>query len=102
MYIGCDRENGLPPRIYRGLSEIRRDILDISEKIEETKEMLNIRALLLDILINDKNNSAKSLIMELESTIAEAKEAFEELGKFNEELSMLEEELYETKCMMQR
>ena len=100
MYRSYDMENGLPPRIYRGVDEIRRDISRIKERIEQTNSMLNIRSLLLDMLIGDKEVPPEELIPELEVAIEDAKEALLSLTEFKDELSALEEELYETKCMI--
>ena len=100
MYRSYDMENGLPPRIYRSVDEIRRDISRINERIDETNDMLNIRSLLLDMLIGDGRTPPEELIPELELAIDDAKRALLSLSEFKEELSLLEEELNETKCMI--
>lgn len=102
MYRGYDVENGLPPRIYRTPAEIRRDIAEISEKIEQTGDMLNIRALLIDLLVSDRADSPDTLIPDLEEAIDEAKGALTGLRLLEEELSSLEEELGEVRCQIGR
>ena len=102
MYRSYDTVNGLPPRIYRTAGEIRRDIAEISEKIEETGEMLNIRALLVDMLMSERADSPERLIPDLEEAISEARDALVGLKRLKEELSLLEEELLEVRCLCGR
>ncbi len=102
MYRSYDTVNGLPPRIYRTAGEIRRDIAEISEKIEETGEMLNIRALLVDMLMSERADSPERLIPDLEEAISEARDALVGLKRLKEELSSLEEELLEVRCLCGR
>lgn len=98
MHRGYDTVNGLPPRIYRTPGEIRWDISKISEKIEATNDMLNIRALLVDLLVSDRADSPETLIPDLEDAIEEAKCALDGLKRLGEELLSLEEELEEARC----
>jgi hypothetical protein len=100
MYRPYDTENGVPPRIYRTPGEIKRDIRDIADKIEETNEMINIRGLLLDMLTSENSASPEKLIPDLEEAVAEAREALINLGRLKEELTSLEEELGEVKCLL--
>ncbi len=100
MYKCPDVENGIPARIYRNPKEIRRDIRVINVKIKETNAMLNIREMLLDLLLNDSQNTPDKLILELEAALEEAKSAIEELSLLEEELSELEEELEEAKWLL--
>ena len=100
MYRTYDAVNGIPPRIYRTPGEIRRDIFEISEKIESTSDMLNIRALLVDMLMSDRADTPETLIPDLEEAIAEARDALESLKRLNRELELLEEELEEVRCLV--
>ena len=102
MVKGFDVTNGLPPRIYREPSQIRRDIRDISRKIEKTNEMLNIRALLIDMLASERSDKPEEIIPDLEEAIAEAREALYMLGGLRDELSMLENELGDARCLIRR
>ena len=99
MFKSYDMQNGLPPRLYRTPGEIKRDIVEISDKIEETNEMLNIRSLITEILLSERRDSPDKLIPELETVIYEAREALSRLRELNEELSLLEEELGEAGCL---
>ena len=100
MFKSFDMKNGLPPRLYRTPGEIKRDIENISRKIEETNEMLNIRSLITEILLSERRDSPDKLIPELETVIYEAREALDSLKRLNEELLMLEEELGDLGCIM--
>ena len=92
-------KNGLPPRLYRTPGEIKRDIADITEKIEETNEMLNIRSLITEILLSERKDSPEKLIPELETVICEAREALDRLRELHEQLSLLREELDDLGCL---
>ena len=88
-----DTKNGIPPTIYRTPLEIRRDMADISCRINDARDMLNIRSLLIDILSSDAYDKPERIIEELECAIEEAREALDTLRELDEELSDLEEEL---------
>ena len=98
MYRGYDDEFGLGPRIYRSPDEIRNDIERVKYEIENINCGINIRELMLEMLSNEENLSPDNIISELESLVSAAEEALAELSNLNEELSLLEEELYEVKC----
>ena len=100
MYRSYDADCGLPPRIYRLPAEIKRDITDIKRRIEETTDMINVRSLLIDLLVGDFENEPEKLIPELYDAIAEANGAIACLKELREELSLLEEELGEVKCIL--
>ena len=102
MVSTYDFVNGYPPRIYREPCEIRRDILIISDMIEETSAMLNIRSMLIDILSGECSNKPEALIPDLELAVSEAKEALGRMNSLKEELSLLEEELEEVKWILKR
>ena len=99
MYRTYDTVNGIPPRLYRAPREIRRDIDEISSKIKDTNVKLNLRALVIDIISCEKDTSTEMLIGELESALAEAREAIDELGNLHDELAALEAELGELKWL---
>ena len=99
MYRTYDMVNGIPPRIYRTPSEIRRDIDEISSKIKETNLKLNLRALVIDIISCERESTPEKLIGELEVAITEAREALSELENLHSELSALEAELGELKWL---
>ena len=94
---------GIPARIYRSATEIRRDMENISDRINDANEKLNLRSLLVDFI--DVGRDAYSghpafWIPELEAALREARAAYESLSALNLELTMLEEELRETRCAM--
>ena len=100
MYRARDNVSGYPARLYRVPSEIERDIRDIKMRIKESKEMLNIRALVMEILSGDHKGRPESLIRELESAIGEARDTLDGMKRLEEELSLLREELVETRCQL--
>ncbi len=102
MVRSYDSANGLPPRIYRETSEIRNDIRQISDKIQRTGDMLNIRALLVDLIASEICDEPEKIIPELEGAISEAREALYHLNSLKEELSELESELGDARCLLRR
>ncbi len=99
MYRGIDIDSGIGARIYREPSEIRRDIRDISIRIEETNSMLNVRELMMNILTGGDFGSPERLISELSAAVAEAEEALVTLRELEEEIGALREELREVKWL---
>ena len=100
MYRTFDTANGIPPRIYRSPEEIRRDIRNISVRIQETSSMLNIRELLINILTSERADKPEKLIPILEQTVEEARCALDTLSRLKDELTMLEEELREVRWLL--
>ena len=98
MYKSYDMANGLPIRIYREPREIKRDIMRINGEIEDIREMINIRSLVMDILVSERREKPEELIPELSDAIGEAERALRIFKELSEELSSLKEELYETRC----
>ena len=49
FYLNYSTYEGEPARLYRTPAEIGRDIVMIKDRINKTREMLNIRGLLTDI-----------------------------------------------------
>ena len=98
MYMRYEPTRATPPRIYRSIGEIRKDMRDISNKIAKTDEMLNVRSLLLDMLASEYYSDPKVMIPDLYEAIAEANDALKGLHTLNNELEALREELNETKC----
>ncbi len=98
MYRGYDDEFGQAPRIYRSPEEIRLDIYEAKLAIEKINDRLNIRSLMFEMLSNEEDLPPSKLVSALENMLSEAEEALRELTNLNEELSMLEAELYEVKC----
>ena len=98
MYRGIDSEFGQAPRIYRMPEEIRLDICEVKRAIEKINLGLNIRSLMMEMLSEDEDLTPGEAVRGLENILSAAEEAYCELSKLSEELSLLEEELYEVKC----
>lgn len=102
MFRKYDLANGLPIRIYREPAEIKRDIMKISSRIEEMRDMINIRSLIMDILVSERAEKPEELIPELTDAIGEAERSLKIFKELSEELTSLKEELYETRCQIKR
>ncbi len=99
MFKTYDLENGIPPRIYRSPAEVRRDIREIKNKIEDINLMLNIRSVLTDIMADERAGSPERLAPVLREAIADVEEAVSELSALEEELAALREELGDVKYL---
>ena len=64
--------------------------------------MLNIRAILVDLLSCEDADNPEKIIPELESLIDEAREALYKLNELNDELSCLKRELGDARCLVER
>lgn len=99
MYTLMNNVEGCAARLYRSPSEIRRDVESISEKIEETSDMLSVHNLLIEMIPLWAEESPEKWIPELEDTLAEAAAALETLKEFKETLEELKEELEDARCL---
>ena len=102
MYRSYDNAFGTPPRIYRTPDEIRRDIKGVRGAINEMNSRLNIRELLFEIITDEETIPPEEVVQTLESLLAEAEDALSKLRELRAELSLLEEELYEVRCEIER
>ena len=94
----ADVSAGLPITLYRTATEIRRDIALIKEKIKAINDKLNLRALLMDILSDERTVTEPGYwIPELTAALREASDAEERLLGLEAELNDLHEELRQTK-----
>ena len=100
MYRSCDFQNGMPPHLYRSLTEIRRDMSRISKEIADTNQRLNIRSMLIELIDDSRSQRNESFILDLEEIVGEAREALDRLGGLEDELTALREELRSTRCAM--
>ena len=91
---------GIGPCVYRSTGEIQADIGRVLDKISEIKERFNLRALLLEIINDERLGNPKELAAMLEDALARAEDANRDIKALREELKNLEEELLETKCEM--
>lgn len=100
MYSCVNVYEGMPPRLYRTPSEIRRDMAQIAAKIRENEEMLSVHNLLIEMIPQWAEESPDRWLPELEDTVAEAYEALDRLRRLKGALEELALELGEVKCMM--
>ena len=85
-----------PPDFYRTPERIKEDIRQISGRINEVNEMLNIRELLADFLGESSDEAIAERAEELSELLAYASEALDELRDLNETLDGLKTELLRT------
>ena len=93
-------KTNMPQTLYRNTSEIRSDIMHSQEELSLILEKLNPRALLLEIINDERCNNPKKLLLSLEDALARAEDAYRNLSNLKHELCELEEELEETLCEM--
>lgn len=100
MYSCMNPVEGQPARLYRSPAEIHRDMISISARIRENEEMLSVHNLLIEMIPTWAEQSPERWIPELEQTVAEARDALENLEKLQYALEELTEELEDVRCMM--
>lgn len=93
---GFDSVNCVPPGFYRTPERIKEDIREISSRISEVNEMLNIRELLADFLCEDSDRAVIQRAAELSELLEFASEALSELRELNKTLDELKDELVRT------
>jgi hypothetical protein len=93
LYCALNENSVFSPSIYRTPEEIKADIRDIKERIEEVNERLNIRELMDSFLSSD--NVGVDECLEMSALLESAIEALDELRDLNYALDELKEELLE-------
>jgi uncharacterized Fe-S cluster-containing MiaB family protein len=93
MYCALNENSVFAPRIYRTPNEIRKEIWDIKERIEEVNERLNIRELMDNILSGEEVGAEEC--SEVSALLESALEALDELRELNGMLDELKAELLE-------
>ena len=93
MLIYGNSEEGRPTRLYRRPGEVREDIAEISEMIKEAEEMLSVHSIIVNVLSEWAIMEPKKWISELEESVAQAREAIENLARLGEALEELRAEL---------
>lgn len=101
-YVGADISEGRPPRLYRSVEEIRRDIGRIKSELTESDEMINVRNILSELISELENNEADKWQSSVERLIEDAQDAMIMLTKLKDKLDMLNCELEETRCAIRR
>lgn len=102
MYLYADSYEGMPPRLYRTPSEIRRDMTLIADKIRDTESMLSVHNILIEMIPAWAEESPERWIPELMDTVAEAEEALDNLKLLKNALEELSLELSEVLCAMKK
>lgn len=100
MLIYGNSAEGRPTRLYRRPDEVRDDIAEISERIKETDEMLSVHSIIVNLLSEWAIMEPHKWISELEESVAEARDALENLKKLGEALEDLKAELGEISGIM--
>ena len=93
---GIESVNCAPPYFYRTPERIKQDIREISARISEVNEMLNIRELLADFLGEDSEREVAARAAELSELLTFASETLDELMELNSSLEELKRELIGT------
>lgn len=92
-FVGINYAGG---KFYRNPESIRQDIGEISARITEVNEMLNIRELLADFIGEDSEREVMKRAEELSELLTFASETLDELMELNSSLEELKRELIGT------
>ncbi len=98
MLVHRNTYEGMPPRLYRTPTEIKRDIAAISAKVKDVENMLSFRELVLEVAGEGK--PPEVWIPELYAAVDEAGEALDTLHILQKRLNSLGDELGEVKCLL--
>jgi len=98
VYRDYDNAYGTPITIYREPDEIRSDIVRVKDAIREINSRLNVREIMFEMINKEEKLSPEEIVNLLEDMLSEAESALARLSELRDELSLLEEELYEVKC----
>ena len=93
MYRALNENSVFSPSIYRTPEEIKAQINDIKDRIEEVNDRLNIRELMDGLLSADTVGADECL--EMSALLESAIEALDELRELNSMLDQLRAELLE-------
>ena len=101
-YVSADETDARPPRLYRSIEEIRRDIGRIKSDLYESEAMLNVRGLLSELIYDLDSGDEVKWQSSLERLMCEAEEAIRTLNRLQSKLDMLNRELEEARCLIRR
>ncbi len=90
-----------PLLFYRSPEKIREDIREVTFKINEATELLNVRELLMNMITELAEGEPQRWARELEELAREARDGLEELRRFDALLSDLISEWREVKCAIE-
>ncbi|MBQ8372553.1 MAG: hypothetical protein IJX38_06435 [Clostridia bacterium] len=102
MVLNYSTYEGEPPRMYRSVGDIGRDINIIKERISEANSRLNIRQMLDAAMGDIPTDEPSRLIGELSRIVTEAEETLEDLARLNESLDGLSREMEDTLWVLGR
>lgn len=100
FFLNYSTYEGEPARLYRTPAEIRRDINIIKERIDTTVSMLNVRALLTDMVSECASGDPEKWAGVLRLVLDETDGSLEQLRKMKKSFDCLVSELEETKCAL--
>ena len=86
-------------RTYRSPCEIRHDMKNIIDQLEEMEEKLNLRDLIVEALYKNEMKKPSQLIEDLHILLDDAERAHSEIDRLREALAMLGEELLDARAV---
>lgn len=95
MYCSYDFGEGLPPRLYRTPEQIKADITDIAERINEIYEMINIRNIISEVISESCEEDLLSRIKAVNELLESAENALFDMKMMEKDIDMLREELFD-------
>ena len=101
-YVPIDETDSRPPRLYRSIEEIRRDIGRIRNDLSMSETMLNVRGLLSELICDLEGKDEIKWQSSFERLMCEAEEAIGTLSRLQSKLDMLNCELEEARCLIRR
>ena len=105
MYIRERSGEGIPGRLYRSPSEIKRDMAIIEEKIREVEDKLSVRNLISALMESGDGNGRlidEDTISTLETIMDNAERSLFHLERLRDGINYLEEELSEVRWLMKK
>lgn len=102
MVTNYSMYEGEPPRLYRSVADIGRDIGDIRKKIGEANDRLNIRAVLDSVMEQMSDGEPSEWISRLGGIVAEAEQTLADLEQLNKGLDGLSREMEDTLWVLGR
>ena len=86
-------------RTYRSSSEIRHDMKNIIDQLEEMEKKLDLRDLVVEALYKSEAQKPNQLIEDLYILLDDAERAHGEIDRLREALAMLGEELADARAV---
>lgn len=86
-------------RTYRSPSEIRHDMKNIIDQLEEMEKKLDLRDLIVEALYKSEQEKPNRLIEDLHILLDDAERAYGEIDRLREALAMLGEELVDARAV---